>query len=124
MANLRDTKRLAETGEKPDKVKNELQQVREVSKAEQEAIKKEIAMTMDALKNLAEKSESPDKEAFEKALEDGERNLIRNQAEQAAESVKTDFAEAVKQQEELLENIKQMTENLQQRKTAEEQSRE
>ncbi|WAC20797.1 hypothetical protein OVA24_05300 [Luteolibacter sp. SL250] len=124
MANLRDTKRLAETGDKPEKVKHELLQVREMSKSEQEAIKKEIAMTMDALKNLAEKSESPDKEAFEKALKDGEQNLIRNQAEQAAESVKTDFAEAVKQQEELLKNIKQMTENLQQRKSAEEQSRE
>lgn len=124
MANLRDTKRLAETGEKPEKVKHELLQVREMSKSEQEAIKKEIAMTMDALKNLAEKSESPDKEAFEKALKEGEQNLIRNQAEQAAESVKTDFAEAVKQQEELLRNMKQMAESLQERKTAEEQSRE
>lgn len=124
MANLRDTKRLAEAGDKPDKVKWELQQVREVSKSEQEAIKKEIAMTMDALKNLAEKSESPDKEAFEQAMKSGEQNLIQNQAEQAAESIKTDFAEAVKKQEELLQNIRQMADNLQQRKTAEEQTRE
>jgi|GEM_PF-5784474 len=124
MANLRDTKRLAESGDKPDKVKSELKQVSEVSKSEQEAIKKEIAMTMDALKNLAEKSESPDKEAFEQALKTGEQNLIRNQAEQAAESAKTDFAESAKKQEELLNNIREMAENLQQRKSAEEQSRE
>jgi len=124
MAALRDTKRLAESGEKPEKVKWEHQQMRDVNKAEQEAIKKEIALTMDALKNLAEKSESPDKEAFEQALKTGEQKLIRNQAEEALESVRKDFAEGAQKQEQLLQNLRQMTQDLQQRKTAEEQTRE
>lgn len=124
MANLRDTRKLAESGEKPEKVKWENKKTQEINKAEQEALRKEVAMTMDALKNLAEKSDSPEKEAFEQALKTGEENLIRTKAEESSEKLKTDFTEAAKQQEQLLQDLQKMAQGLQSRKTAEEQSRE
>jgi len=124
MANLRDTKAMAESGSKPDKVKSEQQKTQQVNKAEQEALKEEIRLAMDTLENLAKKSDSPAKEAFEKALKTGQENMIRTQADQSSEQLKTDFNEAAKSQEELLKNLQKMAEGLNSRKTAEEQSRE
>jgi hypothetical protein len=124
MANLRDTKKLAESGEKPEKVKGDNQKTQQVNKAEQDALKKEVGMMMDALKNLAEKSESPDKEAFEEVMKTGEQNAIRMQAEQSNEMLKSDFTEAARAQEQLLQNLQKMSQELQKRATSEEKARE
>jgi hypothetical protein len=124
LANLRETKRLAESGEKPEKVKWDLQKARDVAKAEQEALKKEVRMATDTLKDLAEKSDSPEKEAFKAAADQASKDMLNITANDAAEKMKTDFAEAAKDQEAMAKSLQQMVNGLQSRKTAEEQTRE
>lgn len=125
VANLRETRKMAESGAKPDKVKGDQKKIQELNKIEQDALKKEVTLAMDSLRALAEKSEDPaDKEAFKQALKSGIMSQLENKAFVAAEKLKSDFTEAAKAQEALAKDLQEIVTTLQSRKTVEEQTRE
>lgn len=121
MANLRDTKAMAEAGSKPEKVNDDHKQLQQMNKAEQEALVKEVNQVMDTLLTLSEKSESPSKEAFKEALKSGWKENIAEKAKESADKLATDFDQSAKAQEAVLNA---MNDGLQARKSNVDQARE
>ena len=123
LANLRATKVLADFGGKPDQVVRHLKEIQAVNKAEQTALQEEIRMVMNTLNNLAEKTDPVAKEAFEAALKSGWRNKIETIAKEATTRLSSDFAEAAKNQEQVVTALKEMVEAVGSRKPDEELAR-